>query len=248
MTIWLGLALFAPIIGSFLGVLVRRLPGGLPVARARSRCETCGTPLAARDLVPIASYFALRGRCRACRAPIARFHLHIELAAIAVVAAAMAADPHADAVAAWRDCGLGWTLLALAWIDAETLLLPDALTLPLLLAGLAAAWPDIDALTDRAAGAAVGYLAFRAVAAGYRAARGRAGLGAGDAKLLAAGGAWLGLERLPALILLAALAGLAHALLVTRRRRRLTAATAVPFGPALAFAIFALWLCHRGPP
>jgi leader peptidase (prepilin peptidase)/N-methyltransferase len=240
--VWLGPILFAPIIGSFLGVLARRLPRRLPVVFARSCCEACGTRLAARDLVPIVSYVLLRGRCRACRAPIAAFHPWIELAAVAVALLAAAADPRADAAAAWLDCGLGWTLLTLAWIDAERMLLPDPLTLPLLLAGLAAAWPDPDALTARAAGAAVGYVAFRAVALGYRRLRGRAGLGAGDAKLLAAGGAWLGLGLLPALILLAASLGLAHALLIMARGRRLTATTAVPFGPGLALAIWLLWL------
>jgi leader peptidase (prepilin peptidase)/N-methyltransferase len=241
-TAWWEPLLAAPFVGSFLGVLIRRLPARRPVVFARSCCEACGAALASRDLVPVASYLALRGRCRMCRAPISGFHLQVELAAVAVVLIAAAVDPAAAAAAAWWDCGLGWTLLALAWIDAMWMLLPDALTLPLLLAGLAAAWPDTAALTDRAAGAAAGYLAFRAVAYGYRRLRGRVGLGAGDAKLLAAGGAWLGLGLLPALILGGALAGLAFALLAAARGRRLTAASAVPFGPGLALALWLLWL------
>ena len=233
--------LFAPFVGSFLGVLVRRLPRGLPVALDRSRCEACGQALAARDLVPVLSYALLRGRCRMCRAAIDPAHLAIELAAVlvAVVAALVMADP----LRLWLSCVLGWWLLALAWVDWDHMRLPDALTLPLLLAGLGATWLlDPDAAPEHAAAAALGYMAFRGLAAAYRRLRGRSGLGLGDAKLLAAAGAWLGLQALPQVVLGAALLGLGMAAALALRGRPVGAATALPFGPALCAATWAVWL------
>lgn len=228
--------LVSPFIGSFLGVVIRRLPLGRPIAVARSACEGCGRVLRARDLVPLISFVLLRGRCRFCRAGIARFHPAIELAAAAVAAWAMLADPGADALSVWANCALGWSLLALAWIDWDHLRLPDVLTLPLVALGLLATWAlDPEAATDHAAAAALAYLAFRGVALGYRLVRGREGLGQGDAKLLAASGAWVGLAGLPSVVLGAALIALA-ATLVQRLRHRTTAETPIPFGPYLALA------------
>lgn len=237
--------LAAPFVGSFLGVLIRRLPRGRGVLWGRSACEACGHALGVADLLPLASFLALRGRCRFCGGRIAGAHLAIELAALAVPLSALLAG--ITGMALWVSCGLGWALLALAWIDALHFWLPDALTLPLLLAGLAAAWlDDPAAVPAHAAGAAAGYLAFRGIALAYRALRRRDGLGQGDAKLLAAAGAWLGWAALPVLVLLAAGLGLAWALLLWLRGglggRRLTAATVLPFGPALALATWLLWL------
>ena len=237
--------LAAPFIGSLLGVLIRRLPAGRPVLWARSACESCGHPLGPTDLVPLVSYATQRGRCRHCGARIQRFHIIIELAAVAVALSAVVFDERGAYL--WAGCVLGWTLLTLAWIDAEHLALPDVLTLPLILAGLLATWllaPE--AATDHALGAAVGWLALWAVAAGYRLARGREGLGQGDAKLLAASGAWLGWQMLSWVILLAALGGLAWALGRRLRGYRLAAATVLPFGPWLAAATWLLWLLGPG--
>lgn len=241
--------LLGPFAGSFLGVLIRRLPEGRPVALARSACEGCGSALRARDLVPLASFVALRGRCRACGAAIARFHPAVEIAASAVAAIAVLAAP--DAAHAWAGCVLGWALLALAWIDWEHWRLPDALTLPLLLLGLAATGllappPLLAPLTAHAAAAALGYLAFRGVSALYRRLRGRDGLGEGDAKLLAAAGAWVGPAALSSVILVAALAGLVLALGLRLRGRAVGSDTALPFGPCLAFATWAVWLWGGG--
>lgn len=244
---WLLPILAAPWLGSFLGVLIRRLPAARPVALARSACEACGTVLGARDLVPIGSYLVLRGRCRACGAPIGAFHPAVELAALAVALAAATVLPD-DPVALWLACGLGWALLALAWIDWEHLYLPDALTLPLVPAGLLATWvlapPSLagSALADHAAGAALGYGAFRGFAWAYHRLRGREGLGQGDAKLLAVAGAWLGWEALPRVVLLAALAGLALAGGRALRRGGLDPAAPLPFGPCLALALWLCWL------
>jgi len=232
--------LAAPFIGSFLGVVVRRLPDGRPIARARSRCEGCGATLAVRDLVPLFSWLAAGGRCRFCGRPLGCFYPGVELAALAVAVTSVLVDSGEEA---WLDCVLGWWLLALGWIDLRRWLLPDALTLPLVVAGLAAAATfDLDGLTDRALGAAAGYLGLRAVALLYRALRGREGLGAGDAKLLAAAGAWVGVRALPQVVLLAALAGLFAAACLRLAGVRLGAQSALPFGPFLASATWLIWL------
>jgi len=232
--------LAAPFIGSFLGVVVRRLPEGRPIAWSRSHCEGCGARLGVRDLVPLFSWLAGRGRCRFCGRPLEWFYPLIELAALAVALISLFVDNGADV---WLDCLLGWWLLTLAWIDVRCWLLPDSLTLPLIIAGLAAAAAfDPEGLTDRAFGAAAGYLGLRMVALIYRALRGRDGLGGGDAKLLAAAGAWVGLRALPQVVLLAALAGLLAAACLRLSGIRLDAQSAIPFGPFLALAIWLLWL------
>jgi leader peptidase (prepilin peptidase) / N-methyltransferase len=232
----------SPIVGSFLGVLIRRLPAGEPVVLDRSRCEACRRPLGAMELVPIASYLMLRGRCRGCGAGIAPFHLAVEIAAVAV--AAVAAATLSDPAALCCGCGLGWTLLALAWIDWEAFILPDGLTLPLVLAGLAATvWLEPEALTDHAAAAAVAYLVFRGVAWAYRRFRGREGLGEGDAKLMAAAGAWVGLTALSGVLLGGALLTLAAAVVSAfRRGEALRGTTRLPLGPGLCAALWVVWL------
>jgi len=134
-------------------------------------------------------------------------------------------------------CLLGWTLLAVALIDIRRLIVPDALSLPLLLAGVALAIAH-DAASGALLGAAVGYGAFALLAWGYERLRGVPGLGLGDAKLLAAAGAWLGCEGLPSVVLVAALLGLAGAMLagpIDRHRR-------IPFAPGLALAFWLVWL------
>ena len=121
--------------------------------------------------------------------------------------------------------------------------LPDALTLPLILAGLFGTWwLEPDRATEHALAAALGWLAFRLVAMGYRRLRGRDGLGEGDAKLLAALGAWTGLDGLPGVVLGAALVGLAAVLVLRLRGWSIGAGTAIPFGPCLALAGWAVRL------
>ncbi len=241
-TAWFALVA-APFAGSLLFVIVRRLPRDHPDLWGRSRCESCGHPLGPLELLPIASFLAQRGRCRACHAPIARAHLYAELAAVLVAGAVFATG--AEGAELWAGCGLGWTLLALAWIDTDVLILPDVLTLPLLVAGLGVAWLDTPwALADRAIGAIAGWFGFLLLGALYRAVRKREGLGQGDAKLLGVAGAWLGWEALGNVVLLAAVLGLGVALARRMRGERLEAATALPFGPPLAAAIFCLWLLH----
>jgi leader peptidase (prepilin peptidase) / N-methyltransferase len=235
-----SLVVLAPIIGSFLGVIVRRLPDGRGVVWARSQCEACGALLTARDLVPLISWLAAGARCRRCGHPLGWFYPAIELAAllIAMIALGLDGTPRAS-----LDCLLGWWLLALAWIDLERWVLPDVLTLPLIVMGLlAAALFDPGDLLDRTLGVLLGYLALRAVAVIYRRLRGRDGLGGGDPKLLAAAGAWVGASALPQVILAAALLALVTAGALRLIGIRLHARSALPFGPFLALAAWALWL------
>jgi leader peptidase (prepilin peptidase)/N-methyltransferase len=210
----------------------------------RSRCPACGTTLRPRDLVPLLSWLWQRGRCRHCGAPVSAWYPAVELAAAAVGAASPLLLPTPEALVAVL---LGWWLLALALIDLEAWILPDALTLPLILAGLLLAAAGgaapgrlpLASLGEAAAGAALGYVVLAGVAWAYRRLRRREGLGLGDAKLFAGAGAWLGAASLPVVMLTAALLGLAFAVL---RRQPLRAESAVPFGPALAVAFWAWFL------
>ncbi len=123
------------------------------------------------------------------------------------------------------------------------MLMPDALTLPLILFGMAATWlQEPGSMLNHAVGAATGYLAFRGIAWLYRSLRGCHGLGQGDAKLLAAAGAWIGWAALPLLVVTAALAALATALVAMAAGRRIHTRTALPFGPFLAAALWFMWL------
>jgi leader peptidase (prepilin peptidase)/N-methyltransferase len=190
------------------------------------------------------SFLLLHGRCRHCRQPIGLLHPMIELAAVAVaIWTALAVH---DPGRIWAGCGLGWTLLTLAWIDWANFLLPDVLTLPLLLAGLALTlvW-EPEALTDHCLAAILAYLSFQGVAFAYRRLRGRDGLGGGDAKLVAAAGAWCGLAALPFVVLGSALLCLLAALGLALAGRDMTSRTPIPFGPWIALAFWVAWL-HGG--
>ena len=236
---WVLLVL-APFVGSFLGVVIRRLPEGQPIIWARSACEHCVGVLPASDLIPLVSWVLLQGRCRRCGHPLGWFYPGIELAALAVAVIAVTVD---GSPLAWLDCLLGWPLLALAWIDLRHWLLPDILTLPLVVIGLVVAtifYPE--ALLDRAVAAVLGYVSLRLISELYQRLRHREGLGQGDAKLLAAGGAWLGVAALPQVILVSAIAALIVAGALSLVGVRMRAHSALPFGPFLAAAIWALWL------
>ncbi len=237
---WAWAALAAPFAGSCMAVLARRLPAGRKVGMVRSVCDNCGATLGPRELVPLLSYAVQRGRCRHCNAPISQFEPAMELAAVTT---ALWAGTVSVGITLWISCLLGWMLLALAAADWNSYRLPDGLTLPLLLVGLGAtAWLWPSDLADHALAAALAYLLFRGVALAYRRLRGRDGLGSGDAKLLAASGAWVGLAALPWVILAAALAGLALAAGLALHRRQLSARMALPFGPCLALATWLVWL------
>ena len=227
-------------VGSFLGVVIRRLPEREAIVGGRSRCDSCGAVLAARDLVPLASWLAARGHCRHCGAWTGWFHPGVELAAIVIALVSLRVD---RGIAAWLDWAFGCWLFVLGGIDLRRGVLPDVLTLPLLLAGIAAAWLWAPGeLRDRSLGAALGFLCLWAVAWTYRRLRGRDGLGLGDAKLFGAAGAWVGASGLPSVLFGGAVAALAAAAGLRLGGRRLDRFSALPFGPFLALASWAVWL------
>lgn len=230
----------APFVGSFLGVVIERLPHDQPVLWGRSRCASCGYNLTPRDLLPLFSWIAARGCCRHCGALIGGFSPAIELAALGL--AIWAASQTAGALL-WVTAALGWALLALAVIDWRHFLLPDKLVLPLVPAGLAvAAWLDPSALADHLIGAVTGLVVLTLIARTYRRLRGRDGLGFGDAKLLAAAGAWVGWQGLPSVLLLGSLLGLAGTLALHVGRRPLGATARISFGSYLCLGLWLVWL------
>jgi leader peptidase (prepilin peptidase)/N-methyltransferase len=234
------LLVVAPFIGSFLGVLAMRLADGRRVLWGRSACDACGHKLGVRDLVPIFSWAASRGRCRYCGARISWFYPAVELAALVIVGWA-ATETSASVLVA--SCVLGWTLLALALADWRSFVLPNALTLFLLLSGLACAYLfDGDHLIDHLIGALGGFLAFAAVALAYRVLRHREGLGWGDAKFMAGAGAWLAWQSLPTVVLFAVAFGFLFVLARTAAGRSVGPADRIPFGTFLAGATWLVWL------
>jgi len=241
---WILLLLAAPCVGSFLGVLIARLPAGRPIAFDRSACPACGARLGWGELVPLVSWILLKARCRHCGAPVPASYPAVELAALLIALWALAVLP---GWLAWAGAGLGWVLLALAAIDARHLTLPDGLTLPLVPAGLAVAWAvDPALLPDHLIGAAAGFLFVVAVGALYRRLRGREGIGLGDAKLFAAAGAWVSWQGLPSVLLLAAGAALIAELAARTRRGQTGEAREggreLPFGPWIAAGLWLTWM------
>jgi leader peptidase (prepilin peptidase)/N-methyltransferase len=206
----------------------------------RSACDVCGATLGVRDLVPLFSWAALRGRCRHCGVAVGWFFPAIELCAFAV---ALWSGLVVSGLAFWLSCGLGWILLALAATDFKYLLLPDFLTLPLIAAGLAANWLlDPSALTADVIGAVVGFGAVVILRFVYERLRGREGMGLGDAKLFAAAGAWTSWAGLPSVLAIAAMSALVFAVLRGARGGHLSLADSVPFGPFLAGGLWIVWL------
>ncbi len=237
---WIWPVAIAPIIGSFLGVVMTRVESPRSALVGRSRCDSCGHGLAARDLVPLVSWLASHGRCRYCGAAVSVFYPLIELAALGI--ALWSALTFSGALI-WESTLFGWALLALAVIDCKYFLLPDYLTLPLIPAGLLVAW-TVDSLTVLAhvIGAVAGLGFVVGLRLIYRWLRGREGMGLGDAKLLCAAGAWVSWAGLPTVVLLAALSGLSFALLKGGRGATLSLSDRLPFGAFLCFGIWIVWL------
>ena len=262
---WAGLLLLVLgglIVGSFLNVVIHRLPLMLDrewrrQARVQlgssdeaepaeedapqlnlllpgSHCPACGYGIKAIENIPIVSWLALRGLCSNCGTAISPRYPVVEAVTACAVLACVAAFGWAwPAIAA---AGFSCVLIALAGIDFDTRLLPDQLTLPLLWAGLLAnAFGGFTDLTSAVLGAAAAYLFLWAVYWIFKWLTGKEGMGYGDFKLFAAIGAWLGWTALPAVILAAAAIGLAYALVSTLYKRR-TRQEPLPFGPFLAIA------------
>lgn len=228
------------IVGSFLATAAIRWPNGQSVARGRSRCDGCGRTLGAVDLVPMVGFALRRGHCAGCGTRIDPRHPQVELAAAIVGALSLGLAPGLVGVG---GAVFGWGLLLLGVLDFDHFWLPDRVTYPLALTGIAFGslgappWPN-----DRLIGMAVGFASLFAIALGYRLLRGREGLGGGDPKMFAAIGAWLGWLALPFVLLLAALAGLAGVAAARLSGRAIGATTRVPFGALLAVAGWPVWL------
>lgn len=232
--------LVGAILGSFLATLILRWPQGRGILRGRSACDSCGRTLGARDLVPLVSGMIQRGRCRTCAASIDPLHGRIEAGCALIGALALGLMPGPGGVG-WAV--LGWLLLTLAVLDWRHFWLPDALTLPLAFLGLTLGlWTNDVMLLDRIIGAMLGYGCLLAIALGYRALRGRDGLGLGDAKLLGALGAWFGWQPLPFILLAGSLLGLAAMLAMGRAKDRVTR---VPLGTFLSLAALPGWIIAR---
>ncbi|HEX5314668.1 MAG TPA: A24 family peptidase [Gammaproteobacteria bacterium] len=244
------------VVGSFLNVVIHRLPrmierrwradcaelAGEPPAAderynlvvPRSACPACARPIPAWENIPLLSWIALAGRCRGCRVPIGLRYPAVELlgGGFAVLLALRFGATPAFA----GGLLLVWTLIAAAAIDLQHLILPDALTLPLLWAGLLFNLRGTFApLGSAVIGAVAGYLVLWIVYHAFRLATGKEGIGRGDFKLLAALGAWFGWQMLPLILLAGAFAGalLGGAWLLAGRRGR---EHPIPFGPFLAAA------------
>ncbi len=256
------MTLFAVIglmVGSFLNVVIHRLPKmlergwlqqcadlngqttenvspyNLPrynLLAPRSACPHCGHKIGALENIPLISYLLLRGKCRGCGAAISARYPIVE--ALSGILSAYVAWHFGFGLAALAALLFIWALLALTFIDADTQLLPDDITLPLLWLGLLfnLSGTFID-LPSAVIGAVAGYLTLWAVYWLFKLATGKDGMGYGDFKLLAAIGAWLGWQMLPLVILLSSLVGavVGLTLIVAARHGR---NIPIPFGPYLA--------------
>ncbi|WP_343550645.1 prepilin peptidase [Pantoea sp.] len=235
-------SLVALAVGSFLNVVIYRLPQmllypnqDLTLISPRSRCPNCQSKILLRDNVPLISWLALRGRCRHCKSPISVRYPITELATLMLSLVLAGLLPwNLTLVAALLLC---WMLLPLVLIDIQHQLLPDILTLSLLWLGLLCHTFSVipGTLSNAVLGAVAGYLLLWLIATVYRSWKGIAGLGLGDAKLLAALGAWLGWQALPRVLLIAATSGIVYVLLRYAFFHR-SIKHPLPFGPMLAFA------------
>lgn len=241
-------------IGSFLNVVIYRLPKMLdrdwqaqcaeltgapaPVAPVfnlmtpRSACPGCGTPISALKNIPIISYLFLRGRCAQCGTNISKRYPVVE--ALSGLLGGLMAWHFGFGVAAIAAMIFCWSLLALTFIDFDTQLLPDNITLPLLWLGLLInAHHIFNDLRSAVFGAMAGYLALWTVYWVFKLLTKKEGMGYGDFKLLGAIGAWLGWQMLPLVILLSSFVGAIVGLsliVFTRHGRNIP----IPFGPYLA--------------
>jgi len=248
--------IFGLLIGSFLNVVIHRLPkmmqresdnyvaheSGKPLPHAdrydllmpRSACPHCGHAITAAENVPVLSYAILGGKCNGCKAPISIRYPMIELLTAAL--SAYLIWHFGSGFMGITTLPFAYLLIAMTFIDADTQLLPDDLTLPLLWLGLLV---NLNAtfvpLHEAVIGAAAGYLSLWSIYWLFKLTTGKEGMGYGDFKLLAALGAWLGWKTLPAIILLSSLVGAVVGIgliILAKRGRNIP----IPFGPYLAFA------------
>ena len=225
---------FGAVIGSFLNVVIHRLPVRLSLIWPGSRCPECETPIPAWANLPILSWLLLRGRCHVCSQPISPRYPLVEVAtALLFVALLLQWGPSLRLLA----CALaGAALIAIAFIDGEHQIIPDSITLPGIAVGLAFAWwAPPPALLDAFLGVAVAGGGMWALAAAAEWWYGRVALGMGDVKLVAMLGAFLGLQSALGVVALGSIFGVLQAA-IWLALRRANRKTQIPFGPALAAA------------
>ena len=245
-------------VGSFLNVVIHRLPkmmeqdwlaqcselrgetvstAGEPLslARPRSHCPNCGHQITALENIPIISYILiLKGKCSGCGTRISPRYPIVET--LTGLLSAYAAWHFGPTIQTLGALVLIWALIALSGIDLDTQLLPDSITLPLIWLGLGFnLWATYTDISSAVTGTMLGYLALWSVFWLFKLATGKEGMGYGDFKLLAALGAWLGWQMLPAIILLSSVVGAIVGItliIATRHGRNVP----IPFGPYLAAA------------
>ena len=248
--------IFGLLIGSFLNVVVHRLPImmerdwqtqardilDLPqpetlqtynLSVPRSRCPNCQHVITAWENIPVISYLFLKRKCSACHKSISARYPSVELMTAVMTAAVI--YKFGPSLAGLAACLLTWALIALALIDFDTKFLPDSITLPFLWLGLIVNTVGLITLFPNAFwGAIAGYLSLWFIYQAFKLVTGKEGMGFGDFKLLALLGAWLGWQMLPLVIILSSLAGaIIGGTLIALGRDR---ANAIPFGPFLAIA------------
>lgn len=254
-----GCLLLGLLVGSFLNVVIHRLPkmmerewledielrvnGALPepqgeaiynLAFPPSHCPGCNAPIRPWQNIPVISYLLLRGRCAQCRTAISARYPIIE--AVTGLLAAFAAWHFGYGAQLLAVLFFLWALLALTMIDVDHQLLPDQISLPLLWLGLLCNSQHLFVpLQDAVYGAVAGYLVLWSVYHIFKLVTGKEGIGFGDFKLLAALGAWMGWQMLPVIILLSSLVGAVVGSLLLIAQRKGTS-TPIPFGPYLAGA------------
>ncbi|MBQ5941855.1 MULTISPECIES: A24 family peptidase [unclassified Massilia] len=252
----LAAALFGLLVGSFLNVVIYRIPAMMQresdnyvaaetgkepphterfnLMVPRSRCGHCGHQITAMENIPVISWLALRGKCSSCKTPISARYPAIEL--FTAIVSGLLVWTFGSGAMGLATLLFAWLLIAMTFIDFDTQLLPDDLTYPLLWAGLLV---NINGtfvpLQDAVIGAAAGYLVLWAVYWLFKLVTGKEGMGYGDFKLLAALGAWLGWAMLPTIILLSSIVGavVGISLILFAKRGR---DKPIPFGPYLAAA------------
>jgi leader peptidase (prepilin peptidase)/N-methyltransferase len=264
--LFIGLAfVFALLIGSFLNVVIYRLPvmmerdwraqcdeisaspaGELPQGRfdlmvPRSRCPSCNHQITAMQNIPVISYLLLGGKCGNCKAPISQRYPAVEL--LTAVLTGIVAWRFGFGWEAAAAIALTWTLIAISVIDIDHQIIPDSISLPLIWSGLflslfhPLAGAEILFVDAKTAiaGGLAGYLSLWSIYHLFRLLTGKEGMGYGDFKLLAALGAWLGWQMLPLIILLSAIVGAVSGILMIVTKRH-ERSVPIPFGPYLAAA------------
>lgn len=260
-TVWIVAGLLGLIVGSFLNVVIYRVPVMLQhswrsqchellelksdsapdvptepfnLVVPRSRCPHCAHAIRAWENIPVLSFLFLRGRCIECKKPISKRYPAIEL--VTGILSAILAAHYGFTVQTLAALLFAWMLIALTFIDLDHQLLPDNITLPLLWLGLIVNLRGVFVPIETAIiGAVAGYLSLWLVFHAFKLLTGKEGMGYGDFKLLAAAGAWLGWQMLPLIILLASMVGAVVGIAVIalkRHDRRMP----IPFGPFLCAA------------